>query len=378
MKSALRKSVLTLHTWTGLVAGIVLLTVALSGALLVFRPLLERQFDAARFVVPAGMTRLPIDDLVARAQAAHPEGAVESVRYYGDPTMPLLVLFSTKEYVHLNPYTGAVLGVRKRYGEGFGWIEGLHKYLTLEPSTGEIVNGTFAFVIAGMVIAGVVLWWPATRRALVAGLTLNRRLSGRAWNLSLHRVLGAYAALILLFSALTGIPIALDSTRAVLNALTFSSRQVPPPPGPTTDAAFVGFEPLARRIEALMPHARETYISRPKRGLVSSYAIAADAPHPNARSYVWFTPEAGEIIRYAPYAQAPRGYRLYFWLLSLHTTMAGGWPMRLLLLFGTLSVPVLTYTGVMSYVRRKSRRVVPAPGGRPADSDPATQSAAAT
>ena len=48
--------------------------------------------------------------------------------------------------------------MRKRYGEGFGWIEGLHKYLLLEPTTGETVNGTFACVFAALLLTGVVLW----------------------------------------------------------------------------------------------------------------------------------------------------------------------------------------------------------------------------
>ena len=356
MKATTRKAFLTLHTWVGLVAGIVLLIVALSGAALIFRTALERKLDAHRFIVTPGASRLPIDALVERARAAHPAGSVESVRFYGDPTMPLLVLFSTAEYVHMNPYTGAVLGTRKRYGEGFGWIEGLHKYLTLDPKVGESVNGTFAFVFAGLVVTGIVLWWPATRRALVAGLTLTWTRSGRAWNLNLHRTLGAYAAAVILFSALTGIPIALDSTRVVFDVLTLSHRTPPPPPRPTATAPFVGFDAIATQISTRLPRAVETYIPLPKRGLVPAYAIAADAPHPNARSYVWCEPASGQVIRFAPYAQASRGYRLYYTLLSLHTSVAGGWLMPLLLLFGTLSVPVLAYTGVASYLARNRRR----------------------
>ncbi len=362
MKPAVRKSFLTLHTWIGLILGVVLLVVAVSGALLVFRPQFERTLDPTRFIVEPASHRLSIDELAAKAKAAHPAGELESVRYYRDPTMPLLVLFSNKEYVHLNPHTGALLGIRKRYGEGFGWIEGLHKYLTLDPKVGENVNGSLAFVFAGLFLTGIVLWWPATRRALKAGLTLNRRLSGRPWNLNLHKTLGAYAALVILFSASTGIPIALDSTRAFLNWITLSAKQTPPPVTPLEDAApFAGFDSVARQIEQLMPNAIETYIAIPKQGVVTSYAIAADAPHPNARSYVWLDAGTATVKSFRPYASTSRGYRLYYWLLSLHTGVTGGWPVKLVLLFGTLSVPVLAYTGLMSYLRRKSRTTTAGP-----------------
>lgn len=370
MKPAIRKPLLALHTWIGLVLGVVLLIVALSGAVLVFRPQLERRMDPDRFIVPAGSMRMSIDVLAARARAAHPVGELESVRFYGDPTMPLLVLFSNKEYVHLNPYTGVVLGTRQRYGEGFGWVEGIHKYLTLEPDVGENVNGSLAFVFAALMASGVILWWPATRRALKAGLTLNRKLNGRPWHLNLHKTLGFYAAAVLLFSALTGIPIALDSTRIVLSYLTGSSAPRPAPTKPAGTGAFVGFDAVATQVAQLMPNASETYIARPKTGIATAYAIAADAPQPNARSYLWTDAATGRLVRYTPYAELPRGYRLYYWLLSLHTGVAGGWLMKLLLLFGTLSVPVLAYTGVLSYFRRPSRkpaavaaRAERAPGG---------------
>lgn len=366
MTPAVRKPLLTVHTWVGILTSIVLLIVAMSGAVLIFRTALERRMDPDRFIVPAGGQRLSIDALVARACAAHPAGELQSVRFYGDPTMPLLVLFSTKEYVHMNPYTGAVLGTRSRYGEGFGWVEGLHKYLLLDPDTGPTVNGTFAFIFAGLFLTGLVLWWPATRRALKAGLTFNRKLKGRPWNLNLHKTLGFYVAAILLFSAVTGIFIAFDGTRVALDVITFSNAQTPPTETSPSARPFAGFDAVERQIERLMPHARETYIALPKLGLVTSYAIAADAPHPNARSYVWLDGATAAVVRFTPYAQASRGYRLYLWLLSLHTAVAGGWVTKLLLLLATLSVPVLTYSGVMSYVRRKARQSGPATVRHPA------------
>lgn len=355
MKPAVRKPLLAFHAWLGLTAGAVLLVVALTGAALLFRAKLERPLDPKRFIVEAGGPRLSLDDLAARARAAHPAGQLESFRFYADPTMPVLVLFSNKEYVHLNPATGAILGIRQRYGEGFGWIESLHKYLTLEPEVGENVNASFAFVFVAFVLAGFALWWPATRRALKAGLTLNPKLKGRPWNLNLHKTLGVYVALIILFSASSGIPIALDSTRAVLYFFTGSKMAAPPAPSAPAATPFAGFEAVARRVESVMPAAQETYIATPKNGLVTAYTIEADAAHPNARSYVWLDADTASVVRLTPYEKASAGFRLYYWILSLHTGVTGGIAVQVLLLFGTLSVPVLAYSGVASYLQRKSR-----------------------
>lgn len=354
MKPALRTPLLAFHLWTGITVGLVFIVVALSGAALIFRGQLERALDPQRFTVEVGAKRLPIDDLVARAKAAHPGVDFLSVRYWSDPTASFTAYFTDKNYVHVNPYTGAILGTRARYGEGFGWIEGLHKYLRLETDLGEKVNGSLAFVFAALLLTGAVLWWPATRRALVAGLTFNRKLSGRPWNLNLHKTIGAYTAVILFFSAVSGIPISFEPTRAVLDVITFSKRDEAPKVPADAPKKFAGFDAAAARIEAIMPAPQETYIPMPKKGLVAAYAIAADAPHPNARSYVYLDASAN-VVRSTPFATASRSYRLYYWMLSFHTATAGGWVVQLMLLIATLSVPVLAWTGVASYLQRKSR-----------------------
>jgi len=258
--------------------------------------------------------------------------------------------------VHLNPYTGAVLGIRARYGEGFGWIEGLHKFLHLEPSTGEPITGYAALVFGLIILSGIVLWWPATRRALKAGLTLNPKLTGRPWNLNLHKTLGVYAALVLLFTTFSGVPISLDWAKNALYVRTGSKKVAAPGVAVPKEGPFAGFNAMARRVAEAMPEARETYIPLPKKGVVAAYAIEADAGHPNARSYVWLEPATGAALKTSPYRQAGAGFRLYYWMMSVHTGMLGGLVVQIILGLGALMVPVLAYTGTASYLRRKYGR----------------------
>ena len=58
-------------------------------------------------------------------------------------------------------------------------------------------------------------------------------------------------------------------------------------------------------------------------------------------------------MRFEPYATSSVGNRIYRWLGSLHTGNVGGLPVQLLLFAGILGVPVLAYTGIRSYLRRK-------------------------
>lgn len=355
MKVLPRHVFLQLHLWAGLTLGLVLAGVAFSGAMLAWRPQLDPRLNAHLMKVVPGAARLAPDDLVARARAAHPAGELESVRYYGRTTAPFLVYFTTRDFVHLNPYTGEVLGFRQRYGDFFGWFEGFHKFLQLEPSVGEPLTGSLALIFGGIIFTGLVLGWPGSRRALRASLTLNPKLSGRPWHLNVHKTVGAYASLMLGVSVLSGAVIAFDWAKEVLYPLTVSRKEAPVRPAPEAGEGFAGFTPVSQRLAALMPAAEETYITVPKKGVVTAYVIAADAPHPNARSYVWFNPADAAVRRFSPYAEASRGYRLYYWILSLHTGMMGGWLGQLLLFLGAISVPLLAGTGVASFLQRKFR-----------------------
>ncbi|MDI1335169.1 MAG: PepSY-associated TM helix domain-containing protein [Lacunisphaera sp.] len=371
MSMSVRKVLLPLHLWAGLTLGLILVVMSVTGALLVWRKPVETRLNQDKFVVAPGGARLAPDDLVARARVAHPGAELESIRYYGDPTAPFLAYYTDKEFVHLNPYTGQVLGIRKRYGEGLGWIEGLHKFLQIEPSIGENITGYTALTFGFIILSGIVLWWPATRKALKAGLTLNRKLKGRPWNLSLHKALGAYAAVILLVSVSTGVPISLDWAKDALYPLTGSTKILPPTPVTiTAPMAFSGFDAAARSVIGVFPNAVETYIPLPKRGIVAAYVIEASAAHPNSRSYVWLEPATALVIQARPYAQAAAGLRLYYWMMSLHTGVMGGTAWRIILLLGALSVPVLAYTGTASYLRRKYGKTVPQPATARAASAP--------
>ena len=375
MKLIPRKTFLQLHVWAGLTIGLVLVVLAISGAMLAWRPQLDPSVDSRLKNVEPGPSRLAPEDLIHRARAVHPDGSVESVRIFGDPTAPFLVYFTTKDYVHMNPYTGEVLGVRKRYGDFFGFFEGVHKFLQVDPSIGEPITGGTAMVFGAVIVSGLILWWPATRKALKAGLTLNGKLKGRPWNLNLHKVVGIYAAGVVLVSVVTGVPIALDWVKNLIYPLTLSVRVDPPKVHGARDG-FVGVNAIARSIEAMAPATREIYIALPRRGNVSTYYVALAANHPNARSYIWFNPSDGHVLRAIPYEQASRGFRLYYWMLSFHTGMIGGWPVQLILFLGALSVPLLAYTGTASYLKRRSGRAARATAPPRVDSLGSSPSAA--
>jgi vanillate O-demethylase ferredoxin subunit len=113
-----------------------------------------------------------------------------------------------------------------------------------------------------------------------------------------------------------------------------------------------------REAQALSPRPQEALLHLPNKAKspVEIFIIGADAPHADARTYLYLDAYSGKVLKFAPYKDMGLGEKIYYWALAVHTGEVGGVFGQFLLFLGALSVPVLAYTGVNSYLRRTLRR----------------------
>jgi ferredoxin-NADP reductase len=360
MNSTCRTWLLRLHRWTGLTVGVVIVVIAVTGAAIAFRPQLEPMLNRELLTVPACIGRVPLDTLTANAVAAHPGATLDYLRLLaGDDAEPRLpaamVRFTDQTMVYLNPCTGAVLGQRHRYGGMLGTIEQIHRFRFMPH--GSLLTGACALLFGGLlIVGGLCLWLPAALGGIRGALRFNARLRGPARTISQHKTVGLYASAIVLASVLTGLPQALNWYKAGLYALTGSAQParhaLSAEPG---GAPRLTLEALWERAHKLVPRPQEVLIHYPdrQRAAVNMYLIARGAPHVNARTMLQLDAYSGKVLGFTPYAASSAGHKLYFWTLSLHTGHIGGPAGQLLLMLGALSVPVLAYTGIGGYLRRR-------------------------
>ncbi|ENS78156.1 hypothetical protein C047_02631 [Brucella melitensis Uk24/06] len=137
-----------LHRWSGIIAAVLLMVLALSGAALSVFPAMER------LSAPQAETGLSVADLMARIQANYP--AVEQVRrtpsgkitaYWFDDGAPQAAV--------IEPATGkSVAPANPNRLEQ--WLKGLHRSLFLGDS-GRIVMAIGALIMLGLSISGAFL-----------------------------------------------------------------------------------------------------------------------------------------------------------------------------------------------------------------------------
>jgi len=206
-----------IHLWLGLATGLVVIIISITGALYVFeeeiRDYTQKDF---RYVAPQEKPFVGLDKIISGFEKLSPKDELRLIRIE-DALPNATVEVTTKKgtVYYFNPYN-AVL-VKKGTEDWLQIVEHIHTSLLLG-KTGEFIMNWSVVIFVLMLITGLVLWFPGQMRLLKQSLTIKRKASFKRLNYDLHNVLGFYASLILLVTALSGLFFAF---KGVKNAASF-------------------------------------------------------------------------------------------------------------------------------------------------------------
>ncbi|MBJ6144911.1 PepSY domain-containing protein [Hymenobacter sp. BT559] len=399
-----------IHLYLGLVSGLFLVVVCLTGSILVFEEELEHAFHRERYVVEAATTpRLSLAQLTAAVRAAKPKARINGFKVYADPTRTVEVnlggagrpggpqgeprgagMASQAERqgqrggerspaggpakggpgkgdrgptLFLNPYTGAVLGEFNKQQSFFHFIEEIHRGL-VAGRVGKLVMGINSSIFVFILGTGLVLWWPATRRALSSRLRVKWDASWKRVTYDWHTALGFYSSVFLLIMALTGVGMAFDWVGKGINTLTHSPQQRPEPPTSTLPA---GLAPAAFGADAALalarqqaPDAKSYILQLPKApdGSVQVGILRPGALMERATDDVYLDQYTGQVLRQQAYAEKPVGQRIRGLFKPIHTGAIFGWPTKVLAFVVVLLGATFPITGTLMWLNRtrKSRK----------------------
>ena len=148
-----------MHQWVGLAAGLFLIVISVSGSALVFENEIDRALNRSTSFVATGGSPLPIETLIGRVQAAYPADQVTGVRIADQPDQAYEFSLRSRRSAMVNPYTGAVLGLRDHEKSFARWLHLVHTRF-VAGEVGEKMVGGFSVAMLGLAITGLVLWWP--------------------------------------------------------------------------------------------------------------------------------------------------------------------------------------------------------------------------
>ncbi|PYE89937.1 PepSY-associated TM helix domain-containing protein [Phyllobacterium leguminum] len=204
--SDLYRAVWRWHFYAGLLVLPFMITLAITGALYLFRDEIEAIVHSDLKRVVAQETVAAPSAMVTAALAAYPGTAIK----FTDPPTPVssaeitvAVPSGEKLAVYVDPYTARVLGSLPDRGTIMWTVRYLHslKYFgSLARMLIEIAAGWSILLVA----TGIYLWWP--RRQTGGVVTVRGTPKRRVFWRDTHAVTGIFVGFFIVFLAITGMP----------------------------------------------------------------------------------------------------------------------------------------------------------------------------
>jgi uncharacterized iron-regulated membrane protein len=228
-KSLTKKITGWLHLWLGLVSGIIVLVVTLSGTMFVFcDEIIDLCGGSAKYLqVPPNAKKMSPEELLAKFHQQVPDRKAFYFDTYKESNRTFRVASATKPpkeksapkagkpkgrgqrgvfaYHYLNPYTGKITGFTKSY-EFFYIVAHIHAQL-LAGKFGKTVVGVASIIFFAQLIGGLILWWPKkwNKTTRTAAFKIKSGTKWRRKNYDFHNVFGFYALLPAVFITITGL-----------------------------------------------------------------------------------------------------------------------------------------------------------------------------
>ena len=211
MKKIFRK----IHLWLSVPFGLIITLVCFSGAMLVFENEVNEWFRRDLYYVETVKeSPLPMDKLLEKVAMTLPDSvSVTGVSISSDPGRAYQVSLSKprRASLYVDQYTGEVKGKSERSGF-FMFMFRMHRWLldSMNPGNegifwGKMIVGVSTLLLVFVLISGIVIWWPRTRKALKNSLKITATKGWRRFWYDLHVAGGMYALIFLLAMALTGL-----------------------------------------------------------------------------------------------------------------------------------------------------------------------------
>ena len=211
MKKIFRK----IHLWLSVPFGLIITLVCFSGAMLVFEnEVNEWSRPDLYYVETVKESPLSMDKLLEKVAMALPDSvSVTGVSISSDPGRAYQVSLSKprRASLYVDQYTGEVKGKSERSGF-FMFMFRMHRWLldSMNPGNegifwGKMIVGVSTLLFVFVLISGIVIWWPRTRKALKNSLKITATKGWRRFWYDLHVAGGMYALIFLLAMALTGL-----------------------------------------------------------------------------------------------------------------------------------------------------------------------------
>ena len=363
-----RKALFWLHLISGVIAGVVIFIMSVTGALLSFEKNIigyaEREMRLV--AAPENTPRLFVSDIISRVREAKPESKPSAITLQNEANAAALVALGRDGQVFVNPYTGEITGEGAKGVRGFfRSMTEWHRYIAMSDDSrpiGKAITGACNLAFLFLAISGVYIWFPRRLqwRNFKSVLWFRRGLRGRARNFNWHNTIGFWSSLVLVILTITAAVISYQWAGNLLYTLTGNEvpkAAAPQQPQQQGEQAFVIPENLNEIVVKAENHTPWKSISLRLPVTKEAVFTIEEGIYWNifARSTLTVDAQSGEIAKWESYGEQNAARQLRSWARFTHTGETGGFVGQLIGFIACIGGAFLVWTGFSLALRRFGR-----------------------
>lgn len=360
-----RKIIFWIHLTCGVVAGIFIFLMCVTGAMLSFEPnIIKFAESEMRVVAPAeNARRLPVREIIGKVLEAKPNAKPSTITMQNDANAAAVVALGREGQVYVNPYTGEITGEGAKGVRGFfRVVEDTHRWIALPGearTVGKTINDVCNLAFLFLAISGVYIWFPRrfSWQNFKSVMWFRRGLKGRTRDFNWHNTIGFWTSLVLIVLTVTGAIISYQWAGNLLYTLT--GNEVPKPqqqaPNQPGEQAFSLPENLDEIWTKAENHtAWKTISLRLPIAKDSAVFTIDEGKYWNmfGRSTLTVDTKNAEISKWESYGEFNAARQLRSWARFTHTGETGGIVGQFIGFLACIGGAFLVFTGISLALRR--------------------------
>jgi uncharacterized iron-regulated membrane protein len=344
-----RNVVFSFHRSIGLLLGLWLILISLSGAIIVFQKELDHAFYHALWQVTPQSTQVSLDTMTASVVSTHPKHPLwfiefperEDQSYVFNQKLPKEHRLQT----FINPYTGKVLGSRIWEYSAIGFPFTLHHDFFMG-QFGMVMVGVSGGALLLMTITGILLW--PSWRSLRGGFKIRWRSPLPLLSYDLHKTGGILSGLFFSVTAVTGVIIVIVHFLPMFNEA--------PDTKPLPNKEPIALSVLVQKANQALPEGKVSMIEFPdddrqvllvRKKLPNQETGRFDLSTVEVNRYSGKVGEVSKVVKADPF------FQFLVATADLHFGTFGGLPTRLLYLLVGMMPTALFGTGLAMFLRKR-------------------------
>ena len=378
MEEIMKKIFRQIHLWLSVPFGLIIALICFSGAMLVFEnEVVELTRHELYYVKKVETVPLSVDRLLEEVELTLPDSvSVTGISIFPDPERTWQVNLSRphRASMYVDPYTGEIKGKYERPAF-FVTMFRLHRWLLDSMRAedgvfwGKMIVGFSTLLFVVVLISGIVIWWPRTRKALKNSLSISVGRGFRRFWYDLHVAGGMYALFFLLAMALTGLTWSFGWYRTGFYKVFGVEVQQGGAHGGAArrggrgsgqsgknashSSSYVCWQQVYEQLALNNPGYKQITLSDG----VANVSFNTFGNQRASDRYT-FNPRSGKIDEVVLYKDAEKAGKIRGWIYSVHVGSWGGMLTRLLTFIAALIGATLPLTGYYLWIKRSWRKKV--------------------